>query len=265
MVVSGRKLRLLAAVELTLVALLLASCTSTSSNSTSSPPASSTVASANPFLPEFPLGEPVDVIRRETAPWVWSAVVANQTVAYVESGSFATPLPGQMTGPTETAVIKTLDLKTGQVSTVPGSGLSSPAWQDFAFWPWWFLAGLSSAEAQATAPSFVWAVGDAREEGKMTRWQDVTGWTPSSGTKAVLDPETMTFQPIRTGDVLVSHAPGRPARQEAGGRARLRRSTPCRRQLDGKSGTGGREARGAEAQGIPESHGPSAGACEVGR
>ena len=265
MVVSGRKLGLVAAVGLVVVAALQASCTSTSSTLTSSPTTSATVSRANPSLSEFPLGEPVDVIRRETAPWVWSAVVANQTVAYVESGSFAAPYPWEWSGPTEKAVIKTLDLETGQVSAVPGSDLSSPAWQDFAAFPWWFLAGLSSAEAQAPAPSFVWAVCNAREESKMTRWQEVKGWTPNTGTKAVLDPETMTFQPIRTGDVLVSHAPGRPARQEAGGRARLRRSTPFRRQLDGKSGTGGREARGAEAQGIPESHGPSAGACEVGR
>lgn len=201
MVVSGRKLGLLAAVGLVVVAALLASCTSTSSTLTS-PPTSSTVSTASPSSAEYPLYEPVDVIRRETAPWVWSAVVANQTVAYVESGSFTAPLPWEWSGPTEKAVINTLDLETGRVSAVPGSDLSSPTWQDFAAFPWWFLAGLSSAEAQATASSFVWAVCNAREESKMTRWQEVTGWTPNTGTEAVLDPETMTFTPIRTGDVL---------------------------------------------------------------
>ena len=152
---------------------------------------------------EFPLDQPVDLIRRTSAPWVWNAVVADHTVAYVESDSFGFATLG-LPQPTQSAVITTFDLATRKVTPVPGGDLSSPMFNNnFAFWPWWFLAELPQAKG-GTGPSLVWAVGNTQYDGGdgIDRWQDVTGWNSSVGTKAVLSPETMTLPPIRTGDIL---------------------------------------------------------------
>jgi len=165
-------------------------------------PASTTASTANPSPAEFPLDQPVDLIRRTSAPWVWDAVVADHTVAYVESDSFGFATLG-LPQPTESATITTFDLAAGRVSAVPGGELSSPLFKTFAFWPWWFLAELPQAKGD-TGPSLVWAVGNTQYNGGdgIDRWQDLTGWNSSAGTKAVLSPETMTLSPIRTGDIL---------------------------------------------------------------
>jgi hypothetical protein len=144
---------------------------------------------------------PVNVIRRTAAPWVWDAVVADSTVALVESDSYGFPDLGQPQAQQQ-GTVKTLDLETGEVSTVSGGEISSPA--GFSFWPWWFVAELPRAAGGAGAgPSVLWAVGNA-EHGTdgIIRWQGLTGWTSSAGTKAVVGAETMTLPPIRTGDVL---------------------------------------------------------------
>lgn len=162
---------------------------------------SSTVLTTQPMLGRYPLGEPVDVIRRTAAPWVWDAVVEDNTVAFVESDSYGFPDLGQPQAQ-QRAIVKTLDLETGEVSTVQGGELSSPA--GFSFWPWWLVAELPRAGNGAGAgASILWAVGNAQygKDGTM-RWQDLTGWTSSAGTKAVLSPEAMTLPPIRTGDIL---------------------------------------------------------------
>ena len=152
----------------------------------------STAPTTQTSLSRFPPGVPVDAIRRTAAPWVWDAVVADSTVALVESDSYGFPDLGQPQAQQQ-GTVKTLDLETGEVSTVSGGEISSPA--GFSFWPWWFVAELPRAAGGAGAgPSVLWAVGNA-EHGTdgIIRWQGLTGWTSSAGTKAVVGAETMTL------------------------------------------------------------------------
>ena len=172
------------------------------SNASSVSTAGSAYVYSDTVPAEFPLDQPVDLIRRTSAPWVWNAVVADHTVAYVESDSFGFASLSQA-DTTQRAVITTFDLETGKVSAVPGGELSSPMFNnDFAFWPWWFLAEVPQAKG-GTGPSLVWAVGNTQYDGGgIMRWQNLTGWNSSVGTRAVFSPETMTLPPIRTGDIL---------------------------------------------------------------
>jgi hypothetical protein len=200
-VFSRRNLGVAATALLVLGTLLLAACGSTAPALTSSPPTSPTVSGAIPSLAELPVGEPVDMIRRTSAPYVWNAVLADRIVAYVESDSYGFLQPGQAQQPTQLAAIKTLDLETGNVSAVPGGELSSP--KSFSIWPWWFLKELPALKGEDTGPSFIWALGNTQySRDGIERWEELTGWNPSAGTKALLDSEAMTRPPIRTGDVL---------------------------------------------------------------
>lgn len=174
---------------------------STSSTLTSSPPTSPTVSDAIPSLAEFPLGEPADLIRRTSPPYVWNAVLADRIVAYVESDSYGFLQPGQAQQPTQRAVIKTLDLETGNMSAVPGGELLSP--KSFSIWPWWFLEGLPAAKGADAGPSFIWGRRNTQySRDGIPHWEELTGWNASAGTKAVLSSETMTRPAIRTGDIL---------------------------------------------------------------
>lgn len=201
MIFSRRKLGVVASVLLVLGTLLLAACESTSSIQTSYTPTSPTVSGAIPSLADLPLGEPVDMIRRMSPPYVWNAVLADRIVAYVESDSYGFLQPGQAQQPTQRAVIKTLDLETGNVSPVPGGELLSP--KSFSIWPWWFLEGLPASKGADAGPSFIWGRRNTQySRDSIPRWEELTGWNQSAGTKALLGSEAMTRPAIRTGDVL---------------------------------------------------------------
>ena len=159
------------------------------------------VSASIPVLAELPVGEPVDMILRTSAPYVWDAVLADRIVAYAESDSFGFLQPGQAAQPTQRAVIKTLDLATGEVSTVPGSELTSP--KSFNVWPWWFLMGLPATKGEDTGPSFIWGRRNTEySRDGVPRWEELTRWNPSADTKALLSSEAMTRPAIRTGDIL---------------------------------------------------------------
>ena len=195
----------LRALAVTILATVLATagCSSSdpSSTVTSSPTISTAVSAPIPPLAELPAGEPVDMILRTSAPFVWNAVLADRIVAYVESDSYGFLQPGQAQQPTQTAVVKTLDLETGSVSAVPGGELLSP--RSFSIWPWWFLEGLPASGGAGARPSFVWGRRDTQySRDGIPRWEELTGWNPSGGTKALLGSEAMTRPAIRTGDVL---------------------------------------------------------------
>jgi hypothetical protein len=187
--VFSRRLFLLAALLPCVLAALLPTtgCSSASPVPTTQTPSS-----------RFALDQPVDVILRTAAPWAWDAVVEGDTVAFVESDSYGFPDLGQPQA-RQQGTVKTLDLETGEVSAVPGGELSSPA--ALSFWPWWLLAELPGAGSGTEAgTSLLWAVRNALSgnEGIM----HLTGWTAAAGTKAVLNSETVTLPPIRTGDIL---------------------------------------------------------------
>ena len=125
-------------------------CSSSSpSVPTTQPAAGSTVSAPESSLAQLPVGEPVDVVGSTGTPFVWNAVLADQIVAYVESDSFGFVQLGQPQ-PTQTAVIKTLDLETGGVTTVPGGEIFSP--ESFYMWPWWFLTGIPALKGEDTGP-----------------------------------------------------------------------------------------------------------------
>ena len=191
------------------------------------------------YLAELPVGEPVDLIRRTSAPYVWSAVLSGRTVAYVESDSYGCPIPGAEEEPAQTAAIKILDLATGDVTAVsdgemalpagayptPAYGtmiteLTSPIWSgDFRVWPWWLLAELPTAKGDDAEPSFLWGRMNNEYAADGThRWEDLTGWNPREGTKALLSSETMARPPIRTGDVLALPLTSPGYENEHGGR-----------------------------------------------
>ena len=170
------------------------------SSPASTPATDSTVAVPEPSVARLPVGEPVDVVRCTSAPYAWNAVLAGHIVAYVESDSYGFLQPGQAQQPTQTAVIKTLDLETGEVSAIPDSEISSP--ESFSIWPWWFLAGIPALQGEGREPCFVWGLESEASADVVGRWENVSGWSPSAGTKALLDSGTMTRPPIRTGDVL---------------------------------------------------------------
>jgi hypothetical protein len=140
------------------------------------------------------------VISSPSPPYVWNAVVADHTVAFVESDSYGFPY---LTGPqpAQSAVVKTLDLETGQVSAVPVGELSVPK-STRNYWPWWFLTAFPEGES-GSGPSLVWAtLNNPYSTIGVMHWQNLTGWNASTGTKELLNPEAMTLPPIRTGDIL---------------------------------------------------------------
>ncbi len=168
-------------------------------------PSVPTAASVYEYLdlfPSLPLDKPVDVVRRTASPWIWSAAVAGQTVAYEESPTWTLWPPGAEMAP-QTAVAKTLDLGIGEVSTVPGSETAPPHFANFSFWPWWFLSALPNPKGNGAGASVVWGVVNPQYSGgAIPRYQNVMGSTAGGEAQALLDPATMTLPPIRTGDVL---------------------------------------------------------------
>ncbi len=164
-----------------------------------------TAASVYEYLdlfPSLPLDKPVDVVRRTASPWIWSAAVAGQTVAYEESPTWTLWPPGVEMAP-QTAVAKTLDLATGEITAIPGSETAPPHFANFSIWPWWFLAALPNPQANGSGASLVWGVVNNQYIGGfIPRYQNVMGSTAGGEAQALLDPATMTLPPIRTGDVL---------------------------------------------------------------
>ncbi len=174
----------------------------TTSNGASVPTAASVYEYVDLF-PSLPLDTPVDVVRRTASPWIWSAAVAGRTVAYEESPTWTLWPPGAEMAP-QTAVAKTLDLATGEESTVPGSETAPPHFTNFSTWPWWFLSALPNPKDNGAGASLVWGVVNNQYiGGGIPRYQNVSGAADGGIARALLDPATMTLPPIRTGDVLV--------------------------------------------------------------
>lgn len=164
---------------------------------------------------EMPVMEPVDLVSRTAAPYVWSPVLADHLVAYVESDTSALPIGGPSAsheGRTAAVRVLPLDEPAGTARTVAGGRIPSPLFENhFSFWPWWFLTGLRGTggdEEAGSEPRFVWGTGDDRYSGggicyKKTRWAPGAGnGTGSLPAYDLFSAAQMTLPVIRQGDIL---------------------------------------------------------------
>lgn len=162
---------------------------------------------------QMPVMEPVDLVSRTAAPYVWSPVLAGRSVAYVESDNSALPIGGPSAGHEgRTAAVKVLplDKPAGPARAVTGGDIPSPSFLNhFSFWPWWFLTGMrGTGEDGGTEPRFIWGTGDDRYSGggicyKQTRWASGAGDSTDDLPAFDLFPSAqMTLPVIRQGDIL---------------------------------------------------------------
>ncbi len=172
-----------------------------------------TTASTSSRYGQMPVMEPVDLVSRTAAPYVWSPVLAGHSVGYVESDTWALPMGGPSAsheGRTAAVKVLQLDDPAGSACSLTGDDIPSPLFvNSFSFWPWWFLTGLPGAESGAVRESrFVWGTGDDRYSGggicyKETRWTlDAGNGRGGRSAHDLFLPEQMTLPVIRQGDIL---------------------------------------------------------------
>lgn len=153
-------------------------------------------------LQKLPVGRPVDIVKRTSAPWVYGTSIADGVLAFVETPYYGLGQP-EMDGAGGPTRVRLLDLANLKADPLVGPTLREPRLQNGSFFPWWLVKLLPSGD-----PSLAPLIFTASGEGGMTasarrRYGDARFGRLGDDVSPLLDPQIPLLEAERVGDVLV--------------------------------------------------------------